>query len=128
EVTRVSLQGLDLLARHGVPDLRGVVRATRGNTAAVRAERHARNRALVAFEKAGLRNGRGIPHFDRLVPTRAGQAFAVGAEGQPADPFGVALEGEVGLPGARHVPDLDGVVATARGELGAVRAEHDAED
>src|SRR5262245_39348268 len=108
-----------------VPNLHGLIPASREQPPAVGAERHAADQADVAAEgtdQAVLVVA--IPDLDSAVLTRRGDppALAVRAEGHGTDVPGVSAEGLQLLAGL-HVPDLDGVPFASRHQAPAVGAE-----
>src|SRR5262249_26427123 len=120
-------EGEDFLAARNVPYLDGVVRAARGEPAAVGAEGQAyvRIRDGLAREVAEQVPRGGIPNFDQLVIARGGQERAVGTERNANDQVRVADKGESGSAyqgdvrrgqpvRGRQVPDPHGLVLARR--------------
>src|SRR5262249_50785044 len=60
-----------------VPHLHGPVRAARGETLAIRSERHAGDLVDVPLEGEGLLPRLGVPHLYCLIPTCRGDALTV---------------------------------------------------
>src|SRR5262245_53562999 len=94
--------------RGGVPDLDGVVPASRGQPLAVPAERHVGGyRRVAGLQDAEFLAGGPIPDADGTVAATRGEVAAVGAEGDPEDWPIVVLEGLEFLR-RRHIPDAHG--------------------
>src|SRR5262249_19079521 len=107
-----------------VPNLHGLIPASREQPPAVGAERHAADEAGVAAEGADQSVlVVGIPHPDGAVLTPRSEPPAVGAEGHGTDVPGVSAEGPAHSPPGLDVPNLDGVLFASRHQAPAVRAE-----
>src|SRR5262249_42063135 len=127
----VALQGADLLAALGVPDLHRSIHAGRGEELAVGAEAHAEDTTVVALEGEKFLACFRVPELHlpgNVLPLRipqvagGGEALAVRTEADAENIAGVALEGEDFLPGP-GVPDPQRLVRAGGGEARAVGAE-----
>src|SRR5262249_27643949 len=78
----VADEGKGLLAGGAVPEPEGLIVTCRGEPGAVGAERDADHRVLVSVQRDGLPAIGQVPHPG---PDAAGEAFAVGAEGDLVD-------------------------------------------
>src|SRR5262249_13052854 len=97
-----------------VPNLHGLIPASRKQPPAVGAERHAADKAGVTAEAADWRTaGVAVPDFHGAVLTPRGDPPAVGAEGHGVHIPAVSREGLQYLAGL-HIPDLDGVPFASR--------------
>src|SRR5438876_855420 len=109
--------------RH-VPNLHGLIAASRDQEPAVGAERQAGDDAHVTAEVADQRARVAVPDFHGAVFTPRGDppAVLVGAESDGIDFSVMSLEG-LKLPACLDVPDFDRVLLTSRGQPLAIRAE-----
>src|SRR5262249_20361841 len=106
-----------------VPNLHGLIPASREQPLAVGAEGHAADKAGVTAEAADWRTaGVAVPDFHGAVLAPRGDPPAVGAEGHGTAVPGVSAK-DFQFPAGLHVPDLDGVPFASRHQAPAVRAE-----
>src|SRR5262249_10157500 len=122
--TGVPLEGEELLAGLGIPNLYRSISLSAGQSLPLPAERDGGDLAGVPLEGEHLPAGRCIPHL-HLASVLAGQAFAVWAE-EHAIQGSTALKGKEFLAGLRiphlHLAKLPHL-PVARGQAFAVRAE-----
>src|SRR5205807_801975 len=107
-----------------VPNLHGLIPASREQPPAFGAERQAANEAGVAAEAVEQRPAVAVPDFHGAVLPRRGDppALAVRAEGRRPDVPAMSFEG-VQLLAGLHVPNLHRVLLTPRSQPSAVGAE-----
>src|SRR5262249_5485612 len=110
--------------RH-VPNLHGLIPASRDQPPAVGAERHAADEACVTAEGVAQLSRVAVPDLHvAMLPGRCDPpAIVVGAERQGVDLPPVSLEGGLEFLAGLHVPDLDRVLLTSRREPTTVRAK-----
>src|SRR5262249_10155726 len=108
--------------RH-VPNLHGLIPASRDQAQAVGAERHAADQARVTAEGVTQLSSVAVPDFHgAILPSRDNPPAIVGAERPGVDLTLVSPEGMQFLAGL-YVLDLDRVLLTSRRQPTAVRTE-----
>src|SRR5262245_56203275 len=111
---------------HGsqIPDFGRSIAASGDQTSAIRAERHAADKAPVTPEAADQLSGLAVPDFHGAVLGPGGNppAIVVGAERHGVDLPAVSPEG-MKFAAVLHIPDLDRVFRAPGGQAPAVGAE-----
>ena len=96
---RMSLEGLEFLARRRVPQLDGVVPTSRSDARAIRAETHAFDRTRMPLEGLEFLARRRVPQPDCLIITSRSDARAIRAETHAGDKTRMPIE--------RHIRTLE---------------------
>src|SRR3954447_14198410 len=110
----------------GFPDPHRVISTAGGKPAAVGAELHVFDPAVMPVDCHERRPPLGVPEPDGLVPASAGDGPAVGGESEAVNPTAVPLDLS-DSPGGVDGPELDQVLAAQREPL-AVRRERESCD